>query len=161
MSWRHNSFQKESMGQAEPKPSFKPKARVFVVEDNIDSVRALALLLDVMGYDVNYAINGTAAINMAIAFRPDVIFLDLLLPDGHGAQVCAEMRKQPQLRDTRIFGISASSRMIDLQRALDAGCTDVLRKPVSPETFERLISGGMSRRALRDFIAKQSDKKGE
>lgn len=149
------------MGRADPKPSLKPKARVFVVDDNLDNVRSLALLFDLMGYEVNYAINGTAAIDMAATFRPDVIFLDLLLPDAHGAQVCAEMRKHPELRDTRIFGISASARMIDLQKALDAGCTDVLRKPVSPATFERLVSGGMSRRALRDFIAKQRDKKGE
>ena len=149
------------MGRAAPKPDYQPKARVFVVDDNLDNVRSLALLFDLMGYEVNYAINGTAAIDMAIAFRPNAIFLDLLLPDGHGAQVCAAMRKLPQLRDTRIFGISASTRMIDLQRALDAGCTDVLRKPVSSATFERLISGGMSRRTLRDFIAKQSDKKGK
>ena len=89
---------------------------------------------------------------MAERLRPDIIFLDLLLPDGHGAKVCNELRKCPELAGTRIFGVTASTRMIDHQLALDAGCTDVLRKPVSAATYERLIAGGMSRRKLRDFI---------
>ena len=45
--------------------------------------------------------------------------------------------------------------MLDHQLALDAGCDDVLLKPVSPETFERIIAGGLSRRKLRDFITNQ------
>jgi len=132
-----------------------PARRILVVDDSIDSVRSLALLFQTMGHQVDYAINGTVAIELAAKMRPDFVFLDLLLPDGHGSRVCSEMRKRPELRNTRIFGVTASPRMIDHQLALDAGCDDVLRKPVTPETYERLIAGGMSRRRLREFIAKE------
>lgn len=146
------------MAKPERQLQTKPKVRVLVVDDSLDHVRSLALLLDTMGYQVDYAINATTAVDIAVRFRPNVIFLDLLLPDGHGAKLCAEMRKRPELSATRIFGISASSRMIDHQNALDAGCSDVLRKPVSPATFERLINGGMNRKELRDFHAREQAK---
>jgi CheY-like chemotaxis protein len=132
--------------------------RVLVIDDSLDNVRSLALLLHTMGHQVDYAINATAAVGMAQRFRPDIIFLDLLLPDGHGAEVCRELREKPETMKTRIIGITASSRMMDHQIALDAGCDDVLRKPVSPETFERLIAGGMTRRKLRDFTSDRGNR---
>jgi two-component system, OmpR family, alkaline phosphatase synthesis response regulator PhoP len=129
--------------------------RILVIDDNIDNVRSLTLLLGGMGHQVEYAINATVAVGIATRLRPDIVFLDLLLPDGHGAKVCGALRRCPELSQTRIFGVTASARMIDHQLALDAGCTDVLQKPVSPATYERLIAGGMSRRKLREFIEKQ------
>ena len=140
---------------AAPKGLQKYARRIFVIDDNLDNVRSLALLFHTMGHHVDYAINATAAVDMAVSMKPDVIFLDVLLPDGHGANVCRDLRRHSVLNKTRIFGVTASSRMLDLQLALDAGCDDVLRKPVSSETFERLINGGMSRRKLREFIFKQ------
>ena len=131
--------------------------RILVIDDNLDNVRSLAMLLHTAGHHVDYAINATAAVDMAVSMRPDVIFLDLLLPDGHGANVCSELRRHSVLAGARIFGVTASSRMLDYQLALEAGCDDVLRKPVSPETYERLIAGGMHRRKLRDFISRQGD----
>jgi CheY-like chemotaxis protein len=130
-----------------------PMKRILVVDDNLDQVRSLAMMFNTMGYACDYAINGTVAAEMAEKYRPDIVFLDLLLPDGHGATICREIRGLAGLKETRIFAISASSRMIDYQRAIDAGCDDVLRKPVSPATFERLISGGMNRRKLREMFA--------
>jgi two-component system, OmpR family, alkaline phosphatase synthesis response regulator PhoP len=141
--------------QARPRAAMK---RILVVDDNLDQVRSLAMMFNTMGYPCDYAINGTVASEMAAKYRPDIVFLDLLLPDGHGAAICREIRAIPGLKETRIFAISASSRMLDYQRAIDAGCDDVLRKPVSPATFERLISGGMNRRKLREMFARQGDK---
>ena len=131
------------------------RRRILVVDDNLDNVRSLAMLFDTMGHHVDYAINATVAVDLARRFQPDIVFLDLLLPDDHGAGVCKELRALPELKQTRIIAVTASSRMLDHQLALDAGCDDVLRKPVSPETYERLIAGGMYRRKLREFIAEQ------
>jgi len=144
---------------AAQKPHQRLARRILVVDDNLDNVRSLALLFHTMGHHVDYAINATSALDMAISMKPDVIFLDVLLPDGHGSGVCREFRKQSVLNRTRIFAITASSRMLDHQLALDAGCDDVLRKPVSPETFERLINGGMNRRKLRELMFTPPEKK--
>jgi len=144
---------------AAQKPHQRLARRVLVVDDNLDNVRSLALLFHTMGHHVDYAINATSALDMAVSMRPDVIFLDVLLPDGHGSGVCRDLRKQSVLSRTRIFAITGSGRMLDHQLALDAGCDDVLRKPVSPETFERLINGGMNRRKLRELMFNPHEKK--
>src|ERR1051326_3826649 len=88
-----------------------PARHVLVIDDNLDNVRSLALLFRDMGHLVDYAINATAAIDVAVAMKPDVVFLDLLLPDGHGAEVATEIRKHPELRGTRIYGVTASTRL--------------------------------------------------
>jgi len=132
--------------------------RVLIIDENLDNVRSLALLLGRMGHHVDYAINATVAVDRVRRFQPDIVFLDLLLPDGHGSRVCSELRKCPEVKNTRIIAVTASSRMIDHQLAIDAGCDDVLRKPVSPATYERLVAGGMSRRKLREFVAEHSTK---
>lgn len=139
------------------KPQHSLARRVLVIDDDLDMVRSLALLFHTMGHHVDYAINAAAAIDMAISMKPDVIFLDILLPDDHGASVCRELRGHSVLSKARIYGVTGSGRMMDLQLALDAGCDDVLRKPVSPDTYERLIGGGMHRRKLREFISSQRD----
>ena len=149
------------MNAAQQAKAPKTRRRILVVDDNLDNVRSLALLFDTMGHHVDYAINATAAVGLAQRFQPDVIFLDLLLPDDHGAAVCRELRALPELKQTRIIAVTSSSRMLDHQLALDAGCDDVLRKPVSPDTYERLIAGGMCRRKLREFISGQGKPRGE
>jgi len=149
------------MNATAKKPQHGLARRILVVDDNLDNVRSLALLFHAMGHHVDYAINATAAADIAVSMKPDVIFLDLLLPDGHGADVCKKLRKHSALSKTRIFGVTASSRMLDHQLALDAGCDDVLRKPISPEVYERLIAGGMHRRRLREFIANQGKDRSE
>ena len=116
-----------------------PKLRVLVVDDNIDHVRSLALLFEVMGHHVDYAINAIVAVDVAFRFKPDVVVLDLLLPDGHGAQVCRQIRMNPELSRTRVYGITGSKDEKDRRHALDAGCDEVLLKPISPDTFERLL----------------------
>ena len=125
----------------QPVPKESRKCRVLVVDDNIDHVRSLSLLLDVMGHHVDYAINAIVAVDIAARFKPDVVFLDLLLPDGHGAQVARQMRLNPELRGARIYAITASKDAVDRHRAMHAGCDEVLLKPISPDIFERLIRG--------------------
>lgn len=140
------------------KPASRVSKRILVIDDNIDHVRSLALLFDSMGHHVDYAINATVAVDIAVRMEPDIIFLDILLPDDHGAGVCAELRKHSVLRNTTIIAITGSTRMTDHQLVLDAGCTDVLRKPIAPEVYERLIAGGATRRKLREIISRDDPK---
>lgn len=145
------------MNASAEKPQQNVARRILVIDDNLDNARSLALLFQTSGHHVDYAINATAGIDMALSMKPDVIFLDILLPDDHGAAVSRELRSNPAFNNTRIYAVTASSRMMDLQLALDAGCDDVLRKPVSAATYERLALGGMHRRKLREFISNQSN----
>jgi CheY-like chemotaxis protein len=101
----------------------------------------LSLLLAQMGHQVEYAINGIVAVEIAHRFLPEFVFLDLKLPDAHGAEVARQLRANPHLAETRIYAITGMRSEVDHQRALAAGCEAVLLKPVESATFETLISG--------------------
>ena len=115
--------------------------RILIVEDNIDAARMLAVLFSDMGHRVEYAINAIVALDIAHRFLPEFVFLDLKLPDAHGADVARQLRRNPQLATTRIYAITASDDESDRKRALAAGCEAVLVKPVESKVFETLISG--------------------
>lgn len=102
--------------------------RVLVVEDNLDQVHTLTYLLKGDGHQVDFAINATAAIDIARRTRPDVIFLDIGLPDGSGVKVIGLLRLLAHLEKTRI--IAVTGRDIQNEGLRAAGFDAVLRKPV-------------------------------
>lgn len=113
--------------------------RVLVVDDHLDTAHMLAILLRDMGHEVEFAINGYAAIAIARRFRPEVVFLDLLLPDVDGCQVARELRQQEGARDARILAITGSGSD-ELQRcAREAGCNDYLLKPLDAKLIDALV----------------------
>src|SRR5436853_7837763 len=109
------------MGSASRLPTL-PIRKVLVVDDNLDQVRSLALLLRGRGHVVDYAINGTVALQLAQRFKPDVVLLDLGLPDTHGAELARQIRGNPELRKTRILAITGLVGDDERERALAAGC---------------------------------------
>jgi len=123
-------------------PRGKPlERRVLVIDDDIDGARSLSYLLSTMGHRVEYAINGIAALKIAQHFLPEVVILDLKLPDIHGAELARQMRRNPQLERARIIAITGSKVPQDKDRALAAGCDEVLAKPVPLPEFERILAG--------------------
>src|SRR6185436_16862969 len=81
--------------------------RVLVVEDNLDSVRALAALIEDMGHRVSYAINGYAALEVGRKLRPEFVLLDLGLPGMDGCELCRRMKDEPAFKQARIFALTA------------------------------------------------------
>jgi two-component system CheB/CheR fusion protein len=110
-----------------------------VVEDNLDSVHSLALLLRDMGHEVEYAINGYAALSVAQSFRPDVVFLDLGLPGLDGFEVCRAMKGDAALRAAPVIAITGYADEDSRKRSADAGCELHVVKPVSPQFLESLL----------------------
>jgi len=92
-----------------------------------------------MGHEVEYAINGTVAVDLAKRFAPEIVFIDLRLPDGHGAEVARRILAGSKA-DTRVYAVTGSNDPKDYERAKKAGCVDVLVKPVEPDEFERILS---------------------
>ena len=122
------------------KPQHQPKRRVLVVEDNLDSVHSMAMMLKMMGHEVQFAINGFAAIDAARRFKPEVILLDIGLPDFKGDEIARQFKYEPGLEKVRIIAITGLS-MADVEsRALDAGCEQVFAKPIDPAALERLLA---------------------
>lgn len=124
------------------------KRRVLIVEDNLDAVHSMAMLVKMMGHECQFAINGFAAIDVARAFRPDVILLDIGLPDFKGDQIARQLKYEPGLEQTRIIALTGLPNEDALrQRALDAGCVEFHRKPIAPEKLEALLASPPEQKA--------------
>lgn len=122
------------------KPNQQPRRRVLIVEDNLDAVHSMTMLIRMMGYDVEFAINGFAALEAARRFRPEVILLDIGLPDFKGYNIAQQLKWEPSLNGTRIIAITGRPMDEVRQKALEAGCEDVFAKPMDPAVLEKLLA---------------------
>jgi len=123
-----------------PRPDTKPKARVLVVDDDLDTVHSMALLIKAFGHEVDFAINGFAAIDAARRFRPDVILVDINLPDFKGDKLARQLKFEPGLERARIVALSGQADDATRARALESGCAAFYVKPLAPQALEQLIS---------------------
>jgi len=112
--------------------------RVLVVDDNIDSAEVLGTLLEQLGHEVFVAYTGARAIEVAHERRPDVVLLDLALPDVSGYDVARRLRADAHLAGLRIIGVSGFGGDEHRKRALEAGIEEYMVKPVAAD-----VLGGM------------------
>lgn len=126
--------------------------RILLVDDEIAIQRALSPLLRTHGYEVETASAGSAAIRLAAEHHPDLIVLDLGLPDLDGTEVCRRIRETSKVP---IIVLSARTGEADKVRALDLGADDFVTKPFGPEELLARI-----RVALRRVIADTSGEQG-
>ena len=115
----------------------KSELRVLVVEDNLDSMHSLVALLRFEGFNVEFAINGYAAIEIAEKFQPDVVLLDLGLPGLDGYEVCRWLKLQPGIEGSRIIAVTGYGTEADRAKSRAVGCSHHLTKPYD---FKQLLS---------------------
>lgn len=107
----------------------KQQGRILIVDDRPDNLRLLHSMLTQAGYDVRRAINGSTALMGIRAILPDLILLDINMPDMNGYQVCQELKQDPQTREIPIIFLSALDEGIDKVKAFSAGGVDYVTKP--------------------------------
>ncbi len=113
--------------------------RILVVDDHLDTVHTMAYLLRDRGHEVRFAINGYAALELARDFSPDVVVLDLNLPDIDGVDVARKIKQSPRGKSIRIFALTGREKAGDTLRAFEAGCEQHLSKPLDPSVLDRLL----------------------
>jgi two-component system, OmpR family, alkaline phosphatase synthesis response regulator PhoP len=105
------------------------KKTILIIEDEPNIVMGLQDALEFEGYDVASAGTGREGVNLAMQRKPDVVLLDLMLPDINGYQVCEEIRRRDPFMP--VIMLTARSQETDKIRGLDAGADDYVTKPFS------------------------------
>ena len=108
--------------------------RMLVVDDNHDNI-AIAEELFSKHYDLRKAMTGKEAVKIAMDFRPDIILLDIMLPDTSGYQVCRQLRKCHALTDTKIIMVTAKGALEDRVEGYEVGANDYIVKPFDAESI--------------------------
>ena len=116
--------------------------RILIADDNVDGADSLALLLQAEGHVVLTAIDGRQAIEVAEAFRPDVILMDIAMPNLDGLEATREIRRRPWGGRVRIIALTAWDQEADRRRTLAAGMNDHLVKPVDLQALAAVLRAG-------------------
>ena len=113
-----------------------PSLRVLVVDDNVDTVTTLAMLVKESGHEVRMAFDGSAVLEAALDFRPNVVLLDIGLPGLNGFEVAKQLRQQPALKNTVLVALTGYGQTKDRQHSQEAGFDHHL---VKPGDFEKVL----------------------
>lgn len=112
---------------------------ILVVEDN-DTIRnAFSILLGESGYEVAQAASGAEALDRSRSLLPDLVLMDLGLPDVNGLEVTRQMKADKDTRDIPIIALTGRALETNERECLDAGCVGFLAKPIDTEQLLRRI----------------------
>jgi two-component system cell cycle response regulator DivK len=112
---------------------------ILVVEDNPDNMYVLDHLLTRKGYTVVQAANGEDALRQIEATDPLLVLMDMQMPGLDGYATVEALRRQPRFADLIVIAVTASSMPGDRERALEAGCTDHIPKPINPRGLLQIV----------------------
>jgi two-component system alkaline phosphatase synthesis response regulator PhoP len=106
-------------------------ARILIADDNPQGVELLEAYLSDSDYDIRTAADGEETLKQVAEWHPDLILLDIMMPKISGFEVCKRLRSSPATRDVAVLMITALDQHSDVERAVEAGTDDFLRKPIN------------------------------
>ena len=109
--------------------------RILVVEDNETNMYLIRFILEKSGYEVIEAKDGASGVELAIKEKPDLIIMDLQLPDIDGLEATKRIRASKADGKIPIIALTSYAMASDREKALAVGCTGYISKPINPETF--------------------------
>ncbi len=122
------------------------KAKILIVEDEQDIVEILTYNLEKEGYQMASARDGLEGLTVAKEFRPDLILLDIMMPNMDGMELCQQLRKIPEFDDTLIAFLTARGESFTQISALDAGGDDFITKPIRPNVLSSRVRALLRRK---------------
>ena len=114
--------------------------KILVVDDDLDIIEILKYNLNKSGYLVKSAKNGIEAIKRAKKFMPNIILMDVMMPEMSGIEACSEIKQIDELSEIIIIFLSARSEDYTQISAYDAGADDYISKPIKPKILLKKIS---------------------
>lgn len=126
--------------------------RILAIDDNPDAVWTLAMMLDLSGHQAKTAKNGCEGLALAREIQPDIIFVDIGLPDIDGYEVARRMRQQPETCRAVLVALTGWGTEEDLRKSKDAGFDAHLTKPVSMQTIDEVFSRFFASKSRLDAV---------
>jgi len=122
------------------------KEKILLVDDEPDIIDLITYNLEKEGYEIQSATNGRDAIEMAKRFVPDLILLDVMMPEMDGIETCVELREQDSLRNAIIAFLTARGEDYSQIAGFEAGADDYISKPIKPRVLISRIQALLRRK---------------
>ena len=131
----------------ENSPSPDMSGPILVIDDEPYILRSLSYLLQREGYTVETATNGEQGLQRVRSLRPPLVFLDIMMPQMNGYEVCEQVKQDASLEDTYVIMLSAKGQQIDRERGLLGGADEYMTKPFSPREVAQRVRTILTERA--------------
>ncbi len=119
-------------------------SKVMVVEDNPTTIKLLSFLLEKKNYEVFICENGKKALEVVESIMPDLILMDVMMPEMDGIEVTTKIRKNPKIAKIPIIMLSALGQEIEVMKGLQSGADGYVVKPFDSQSLLKLISEKLS-----------------
>jgi two-component system, cell cycle response regulator DivK len=116
-----------------------PMKTVLIIEDNATNLYMMRFILTKLGHAVLEAGDGASGVSLAKSERPDLILMDIQLPVMDGYAATRSIREDDALKNVPIIAVTSYAMVGDREKALQAGCTAYIEKPINPETFIKVL----------------------
>lgn len=131
--------------------------RILVVEDNMDNYELVRFVLERAGYDVFLAMNGRDGVAAARVQKPDLILMDLTMPEMDGWAAAEKLKADEITRSIPLYALSAHTLPSDRKRALEAGCDGYISKPIHMAGFLDVVERALGRKKEKKKIRKSRE----
>ncbi len=132
------------------------QATVLAVDDTVTNIEVVKGVL-ANDYLVQAAISGPVALKIIAKQKPDLILLDVMMPEMDGYEVCRQLKADPATKDIPIIFLTAKSQEEDEAKGLSLGAVDYIAKPISPPILKERVKNHLLLKASRDYLAKQNE----
>jgi PleD family two-component response regulator len=143
------------------KPSPLHRGNLLLVDDTPNNLRLLSAMLTEQGYEVRRVVNGQMALKTAQANPPDLILLDIKMPDMNGYEVCQRLKINPVTQDIPVIFISALDEVLDKVKAFAVGGMDYITKPFSEEEVFARVENILTIRKLQQQVKQLEERLAE
>jgi len=133
------------------------KGRILVVEDNMDNYELVRFVLERAGYDVFLAMNGRDGVAAARLQKPDLILMDLTMPEMDGWTAAEKLKADEITKPIPLYALSAHTLPSDRKRALEAGCDGYVSKPIHIAGFLDVVERALGRKKEKKKIRKSRE----
>lgn len=108
------------------------RKKILIADDNENIREALTYLLEDEGYAISLAKDGSDTLKKVREFRPDILFLDIMMPEMNGYEVCRIIKNDPELKKTYVIMLTAKGQVVEQERGREVGADEYIVKPFSP-----------------------------